>query len=64
MVEQILNLLKEEDGQGMVEYGIILALVAVVCIAAVTRLGGEAEKTFGTTADKLQGVNNGGNGGQ
>ena len=29
-----------EEGQGLAEYGLILALVAVVCIAAVTLLGG------------------------
>lgn len=29
-----------EEGQGLAEYGLILALVAVACIAAVTLLGG------------------------
>ena len=28
-----------ECGQGMAEYGLILALIAVVCIAAFTTLG-------------------------
>jgi len=28
-----------EDGQGMAEYGLILALVAVVVVGAVTTLG-------------------------
>ena len=28
-----------EEGQGLAEYGLILALVAVVCIGAVTLLG-------------------------
>ncbi len=28
-----------EEGQALVEYGLILALVAVVCIAALTALG-------------------------
>ena len=31
---------RDEEGQGLAEYGLILALVAVVCIAAVTLLGG------------------------
>ena len=30
---------KSEDGQGLAEYGLILALVAVVCILALTALG-------------------------
>jgi pilus assembly protein Flp/PilA len=29
----------EEDGQGLAEYGLILALIAVVAIAALTALG-------------------------
>ena len=32
-------LFDEESGQGMVEYGLILALIAVVCITAFKTLG-------------------------
>lgn len=35
----IKKLWSEESGQGMAEYGLILALVAVVCIGAFTLLG-------------------------
>ena len=31
---------KDESGQGMVEYALIIALIAVVVIVAVTALGG------------------------
>lgn len=30
---------QDEEGQGLAEYGLILALVAVVCIIALTALG-------------------------
>ena len=30
----------KEEGQGLAEYGLILALIAVVCVAALTLLGG------------------------
>ena len=33
------ELKSREDGQALVEYGLILALVAVVCIAALQALG-------------------------
>jgi pilus assembly protein Flp/PilA len=33
------NFVKDEDGATMVEYGLMLALIAVVCIAAVTTIG-------------------------
>lgn len=51
---------KDEEGQGMVEYGLILALIAIVAIVALTSVGeglqgilgkitGELSKAAGTT---------------
>jgi len=37
-----------ERGQGMAEYGLILALVAVVVITAITTLGSNISGTFNT----------------
>jgi pilus assembly protein Flp/PilA len=37
-----------EEGQGLAEYGLILALIAVVCIAALTTLGGGINTTLGS----------------
>lgn len=33
------NLIKDEDGQGMVEYGIIIALISIVAIVAIKSIG-------------------------
>ena len=33
------NFFKDESGQGMVEYGLIIALVAIVAIAALKVMG-------------------------
>ncbi|MFQ5381949.1 MAG: Flp family type IVb pilin [Dehalococcoidia bacterium] len=30
---------KDEEGQGLAEYGLILALIAVVCVTALSTLG-------------------------
>ena len=42
-----------ESGQGMVEYALILVLVAVVVIAAVTIMGPLVGKVFSTITAKL-----------
>ncbi|HHV34462.1 MAG TPA: Flp family type IVb pilin [Syntrophomonadaceae bacterium] len=39
MLKLAKRFLYEEEGQGMAEYGLILALIAVVCILAFTTLG-------------------------
>lgn len=36
----------EESGQGMVEYGLILALIAVAVIVGLQALGGKVQGTF------------------
>lgn len=51
--------LREEHGQGMVEYGLILALIAVVVIAVLTTMGGELKRIFGEISTKLGSVSSG-----
>lgn len=42
-----------EKGASLVEYALLVALIAVVCIAAVTALGGAASDKFETIATAL-----------
>ena len=42
-----------EEGQAMAEYGIILALVAVIVIGAVTLLGTDIKAAFVNVTDKI-----------
>ena len=44
---------KDESGQGMVEYGLIIALIAVVVIVALTTLGGKIDTVFKDTNTQL-----------
>ena len=46
----------DEEGQSLAEYGLIIALVAVVAIAAVTALGGGVTSTLATLTAKLGGA--------
>ena len=45
-----LDFLKREDGPTAVEYAVMLALIIVVCIAAISTLGSGASKTFSNVA--------------
>lgn len=42
-----------QDGQGMVEYGLIIALVAIVVIGAIMLLGGNVSDIFQKAADSV-----------
>ena len=50
MVRRTANFLKREDGPTAVEYAVMLALIIVVCIAAITTLGNNANSVFGNVA--------------
>ena len=45
--------LPREEGQGLVEYALILVLIAVVVIAVLTLLGGQIQGVFQSIADQL-----------
>ena len=48
--QHFINFLKSEDGPTAVEYAVMLALIIVVCIAAVITLGQNASMTAYSTA--------------
>ena len=52
MVSQLVHL-KSKKGQTLVEYGLILALVAIVVIAVLSTLGGNLKNVFGKVASSL-----------
>ena len=45
---------KTDRGASLVEYALLVALIAVVCIIAVTVLGGNASKKFSSVGSSLQ----------
>jgi pilus assembly protein Flp/PilA len=53
--QSFLAFLKNEDGPTAVEYAVVLALIIVVCVAAVQTLGTNAEGTFDRTTEALGG---------
>lgn len=45
-MKMVKRLFTEEKGQGMTEYGLIIALVAIAVIVALTALGGRISTFF------------------
>ena len=54
MISKIMGALREEEGATMVEYALMLALIAIVCIIAVALIGNRANQKFQGAADNLQ----------
>jgi len=50
----MMKFLKNEEGQGMVEYGLIIALVAVIVIAGISLLGNNIGKVFNNIAGNIK----------
>ena len=54
MTKTLVEFLKKEDGPTAVEYAVMLALIIVVCIAAVTTLGSNANSTFSFVGSSIK----------
>ncbi|HTO02015.1 MAG TPA: Flp family type IVb pilin [Microthrixaceae bacterium] len=48
-----------ERGASLVEYALLVALIAVVCIGAVSFLAGSAKETFSTAGNSITKANAG-----
>ena len=49
-------LVRNEEGQDLLEYALLVALIALVAIAAVAAAGGSVSTIFSTIATKLSGA--------
>lgn len=47
---KVIEFIKQEEGPTAVEYAVMLALIIVVCIAAIGTLGSNANNTFSNVA--------------
>ena len=54
MTKLVVDFLRKEDGPTAVEYAVMLALIIVVCIAAITTLGSNANSTFSFVGSAIQ----------
>jgi pilus assembly protein Flp/PilA len=51
--QAFVNFLKTEEGPTAVEYAVMLALIIVICLAAITALGTSANETFGNVSSAV-----------
>ncbi|HNX75611.1 MAG TPA: Flp family type IVb pilin [Candidatus Rifleibacterium sp.] len=52
-MEIIRRFVREEEGQGLVEYALIIALIAIVAIAGLTLAGTKVSGMFTSISGKL-----------
>ncbi len=53
MLHQLFTMLRRQEGQDLAEYGLVIALIAVVAIAALTLLGGNISGVLNTIAGSI-----------
>ena len=51
--EFLATLRRDEDGQGLAEYALILALIAIVAIVALIFLGGQISEILSTVGNSV-----------
>jgi pilus assembly protein Flp/PilA len=54
LVATLTSRCKTDRGASLVEYALLVALIAVVCIAAVTLLGKNASSKFSSVASAIE----------
>lgn len=58
-MEMVRRVLRNQKGQGMAEYGLILALVAIVTVIAFTTMGGSINTIIGKINTALTSASSG-----
>lgn len=56
MFNHFMATLKGEKGQALAEYGLILALIAVICVVALQTLGGGVNTALTAIANAVTGA--------
>jgi pilus assembly protein Flp/PilA len=46
LVQKSLEFVRSEDGPTAVEYAVMLAFIIIVCVSAITTLGGSVSSSF------------------
>ena len=55
-IARVQSLVAREEGATMVEYGLMVALIALVCIGAVALVGGQLSTLFNDVKNSMSGT--------
>jgi pilus assembly protein Flp/PilA len=53
MIQPLIDQTRREDGQGLAEYALILALIAIIAIVALIFLGGQVSQILSTVGNSV-----------
>ncbi len=53
LTRAVRNFAGQDEGAALVEYGILIALIAVICLVVVALLGNKVSSVFQSLVDKL-----------
>jgi len=53
LFEHVKSLVRRDDGQDLLEYALLIALIAIVCVGAITLAGNNVKATFNTIAGSI-----------
>jgi len=53
ILQLIARFRRDDEGAALVEYGMLVGLIAVICVVAVTTLGTEVSSAFSKIANAL-----------
>jgi pilus assembly protein Flp/PilA len=53
LVNTIKTFVRDEEGQDLIEYALLIALISLVCVVALTDAGKQVNNIFTSIKDKL-----------
>ena len=53
LIERLKSLGRREEGQDLLEYALLIALIAIVCVGAITLAGANVRDTFNNIAGSI-----------
>jgi len=54
LITYLRMLVRKDDGQDLLEYALLVALIALVCVGVITQAGGGVETIFQRITGELQ----------